>query len=113
MLTYERDAVLVVAGIPGAGKTTLLRRLFPGGGDVLVLDSDQTRSFWRRYFKQVPYRYWRPVVHVTHYARLIRALRGPGPIVVHECATRPWARRLIFRTARRPVHLLLLDVSPA
>ncbi|WP_432994565.1 AAA family ATPase [Dactylosporangium sp. CA-233914] len=116
-LHYGADAVLVVAGVPGAGKTTLLRRLFPSGGaGVRVLDSDHARTWWRRYLGRLPYRYWRPIVHTTHYLRLLRALRRAEPLVVHECATRPWARRLIFaaaRRSRRRVHLLLLDVSPA
>ncbi|MEU7871885.1 AAA family ATPase [Dactylosporangium sp. NPDC049140] len=116
-LRYGTDAVLVVAGVPGAGKTTLLRRLFPtGGAGVRVLDSDHSREWWRPYLGRLPYRYWRPIVHATHYARLVHTLGGPGPVVVHECATRPWARRLIFAAARRSgrrVHLLLLDVSPA
>jgi predicted kinase len=116
-LHYDTDAVLVVAGVPGAGKTTLLRRLFPpAAAGVRVLDSDHARAWWRRYLGRLPYRYWRPVVHVTHYVRLVRALRRQeGPVVVHECATRPWTRRLLFaagRRAGRPVHLLLLDVSP-
>ncbi|WP_433618644.1 AAA family ATPase [Dactylosporangium sp. CA-139114] len=116
-LHYDTDAVLVVAGVPGAGKTTLLRRLFPAAGSaVRVLDSDHAREWWRPYLGRLPYRFWRPVVHVSHYARLMRALNANGPIVVHECATRPWARRLIFAASRRSgrrVHLLLLDVSPA
>ncbi|WP_433064077.1 AAA family ATPase [Dactylosporangium sp. CS-033363] len=108
--------MLVVAGVPGAGKTTLLRRLFPPGtAGVRVLDSDHTRTWWRPYLGRLPYRWWRPIVHVTHYARVLLALRAPGPVVVHECATKSWVRRMLFtaaRRSRRPVHLLLLDVHP-
>ena len=125
-LHYPANAVLVVAGVPGAGKTTLLRRVFATAGaqclpavstdGVRLLDSEQSRAWWRRYLGLMPYAVWRPIVHATHYGRLVRTLRvGGGPMVVHDCATRPWARRLIIgsaRRSRRSVHLLLLDVTP-
>lgn len=124
-LCYPAGSVVVVAGVPGAGKTTLLRRLFGTTGaestpvrtacGVQVLDSEQSRTWWRRYLGRLPYPWWRLLVHVTHYGRLLRALRGGRcPIVVHDCATRAWSRWLIMTAARgsTPVHLLLLDVSP-
>jgi AAA domain len=125
-LCYPAESVLVVGGVPGAGKTTLLRRVFATTGEesasvrtaegVWVLDSEQTRNWWRRYLGRMPYRWWRPLVHTSHYLRLLRILRGgDAPIVVQDCATRPWIRRLISAAARRShrqVHLLLLDVSP-
>jgi predicted kinase len=125
-LRYPAESMLVVGGVPGAGKTTLLRGVFATTGEestsvrtaegVWVLDSEQTRNWWRRYLGWMPYGWWRPLVHTTHYLRLLRTLRSSdAPIVVHDCATRPWTRRLIIAAARRSgrqVHLLLLDVSP-
>jgi predicted kinase len=114
-LNYPARSLLVVAGVPGAGKTTLLKRLFPRPG-VRLLDSEQARVELSPYLGAVPYRYWRPVVHVAHYVRLFRALRGEESIVVHESGTRPWMRKLIAGAAGRSgrrTHLLLLDVEAA
>jgi hypothetical protein len=113
-LNYPARSLLVVAGVPGAGKTTLLKRLFPRPG-VRLLDSEQARVELSPWLGAIPYRYWRPVVHVAHFVRLHRALRGSESIVVHESGTRDWATRLIIgaaRRARRRTHLLLLDVDP-
>ncbi|BCY10487.1 AAA family ATPase [Actinoplanes sp. L3-i22] len=113
-LNYPAGALLVVAGVPGAGKTTLLKRLFPRPG-VRLLDSEQARVEWSPYLGAIPYKYWRPVVHVAHFVRLYRALRGTESVVVHESGTRDWATRLIVGAARRAdrrTHLLLLDVDP-
>ncbi|WP_238165519.1 AAA family ATPase [Kribbella caucasensis] len=106
----------MLGGIPGAGKSTLLRRLFPGGtedGGVRVFDSGWVRDRWRPVLGGVPYSWWRPVLHLTYYGLVLRAMRAGGPLVVHDCATRPWVRRLIGWRARRSglaVHLVLLDV---
>ncbi|GIF13428.1 AAA family ATPase [Actinoplanes teichomyceticus] len=113
-LGFPAGSLLVVAGVPGAGKTTLLKRLLPQPG-VRVLDSEQERARLSRYLGALPYRYWRPLVHASHYLRLLRALRGRESIVVHECGTRAWARKLITAAAGRAgrrTHLLLLDVDP-
>ncbi|GAA2707016.1 AAA family ATPase [Actinoplanes palleronii] len=113
-LNFPAGSLLVVAGVPGAGKTTLLKRLLPQAG-VRLLDSEHGRVRLSRYFGALPYKYWRPLVHASHYVRLYRALRGPESIVVHESGTRSWARRLITGAARRAdrrTHLLLLDVDP-
>lgn len=122
-LVYPAHSVLLLAGIPGAGKTTMLRRLYTLTGreqgpvwtddGTLVLDSEYARNRWAVWLRQVPYRYWRPVVHLTHYLRLFAALRWDEPVVVHECGTRGWLfRSLVRRAARhgRQVHVLLLDV---
>ncbi|TCM51743.1 AAA family ATPase [Kribbella sp. VKM Ac-2568] len=112
-LRYPADSVVVLAGIPGAGKSTLLRRLFPESAAVRVLDSERIRDRWKPVLGPIPYSVWRPLMHLTYYARVLRAIRGGGPLVVHECATRPWARQLIGRCARLSglaVHLIMLDV---
>lgn len=113
VLVYPAESVVVLAGIPGAGKSTLLRRVFPPGSTMRVLDSATTRDEWRPVFGSVPYGVWRPLVHLTYYVRVVRAIRQGGPLVIHDCATRPVARRLIgwaARTAGLPVHLIMLDV---
>ena len=111
-LRFPANSVVVLAGIPGAGKSTLLRRLF-ADTDVRVLDSERLRNRWMPVLGAIPYAWWRPFLHLTHYLQVLRAIRAGGPLVVHECATRPLARHLIGHQARRyglAVHLLLLDV---
>ncbi|HWD05254.1 MAG TPA: AAA family ATPase [Amycolatopsis sp.] len=107
-----RDLV-VVAGLPGAGKTTMLRRA-PGG--VRVLDSDQVRCRLGAVLPGVvPYRVYRPVVHVCHRVRIVVcALLRRGPLVVHEPATRASTRRwlaVVAASTRRPARLVWLDAT--
>ncbi|MEU4291809.1 AAA family ATPase [Kribbella sp. NPDC026596] len=113
-LRYSADSVVVVAGVPGAGKSTLLRRLFPGDSAVRVFDSERIRNRWMPVLGVLPYAWWRPLVHVTYYVSVLRAMRRDGgPMVVHDCATRPWVRQLLGWRAKRaglPLHLVLLDV---
>ncbi|WP_326835591.1 AAA family ATPase [Amycolatopsis rhabdoformis] len=113
MIELGNRDLLVVAGLPGAGKTTMLRH---AAGDLRVLDSDQVRGRLRAVLPAaVPYRLYRPVVHLCHRARIVgcAALRR-GPLVVHEPATRASTRRwlaVVARMTRRPARLLWLDVS--
>ena len=85
---------------------------------MVVLDSDDVRrrlrdlgvrGRWRRCA--------RPLVHVGHLVRVVRAVSGAGPaVVVHETGTRPRVRRALARLASRagrPCHALFLDVDPA
>ncbi|WP_433010521.1 AAA family ATPase [Kribbella sp. CA-294648] len=114
-LHYPADSIVVLAGIPGAGKSTLLRRLFtePSDDDVRILDSAHLRDRWKPVLRAVPYAVWRPALHLAYYALVLREIRTPGPLVIHDCATKPLVRQLIGRAARlaqRPVHLIMLDV---
>ncbi|WP_340684232.1 AAA family ATPase [Amycolatopsis coloradensis] len=114
-LRLGRRDLLVVAGIPGAGKTTLLSRAATGA--LPVLDSDQVRARLReRLPSALPYRFYRPVVHLWHRARVVRfALADGGPLIVHEPSTRATTRGLLALlglVSRRPVRLLWLDVTP-
>jgi predicted kinase len=112
-LRYPANAIVVLAGIPGSGKSTLLRRLFPEPSDVQVLDSEPIRNRWQPVLRNLPYAVWRPALHLTYYARVLRAIRSNAPLVIHDCATKPLPRQLIGRAAQlagRPVHLILLDV---
>ncbi|MFE9580317.1 AAA family ATPase [Nocardia sp. NPDC006044] len=126
-LQYPPMSALVVAGIPGAGKSTVLRRFFgattesedpsPGPEGSVVLDSLQARNRLRHRLGWLPYSLWRPVVHVAHFAGIRAALRDTdGPVVIHDCATTGWSRRIISLWAAgygRELHLILLDVPTA
>ncbi|MEU4391556.1 AAA family ATPase [Kribbella sp. NPDC023855] len=112
-LHYPADSIVVIAGIPGAGKSTLLRRLFTGASDVQVLDSERLRNRWKPVLRTIPYTVWRPALHLAYYALVLRAINTPGPLVIHDCATKPLVRQLIGRAAKaagRPIHLIMLDV---
>jgi energy-coupling factor transporter ATP-binding protein EcfA2 len=123
-LVFPPRAVVLLAGIPGAGKTTLLRRLYGLTGreqgpvhtddGAVVLDSEHARNRWATWLRPIPYRFWRPLVHLTHYRRLWAAVRqGTEPIVLHECGTRGWLFHSLVRHAARhgrEVHVVLLDV---
>ncbi|MFC3966294.1 AAA family ATPase [Nocardia jiangsuensis] len=125
-LRYPARAALVVAGIPGAGKSTALHTFFGTEPDAdapartergaVVVDSHQARVRWRRSLAWLPYPLWRPVVHVAHYRAVRAALRGAaGPVVIHDCGTYRWARRMIARwtaEAGRELHVVMLDVAP-
>lgn len=110
-----RDLVLL-AGLPGAGKTTLLAGLRDTPA-VTVRDSDQLRAkFGARLPSWLPYRAYRPLVHVGHHLRVLMAvLRAPGPVLVHDPATRTCTRTMLASLARlsgRPAVFVWLDVPP-
>jgi predicted kinase len=101
-LSFPSDAVVVVAGVPGAGKTTLIRRAVDR--DVArVVDTDDRRDAGRR-----------RLLYPGHYARIVAAIAGPRPVVIHSRGTHPAARRAIAALAAlcgRPAHLVLLDAA--
>jgi predicted kinase len=101
-LSFPSDAVVVVAGVPGAGKTTLIRRAVDR--DVArVVDTDDRREAGRR-----------RLLYPGHYARIVAAVAGPRPVVIHSRGTHPAARRAIAALAAvcgRPAHLVMLDVA--
>lgn len=110
-----RDLILL-AGLPGAGKTTLLAGLRDTPA-VTVRDSDQLRATLdARLPSWLPYRTYRPLVHVAHQLRVLLAvLRAPGPVLLHDPATRACTRTALASLARlsgRPAVFIWLDVSP-
>ncbi|WP_067544268.1 AAA family ATPase [Nocardia crassostreae] len=125
-LRYPAGAAVIITGVPGAGKSTALKKLFGATADgfeppvspagAMVLDSQHSRNSWHRRLGGVPYPLWLPIVHVTHYARIRRALReAAGPVVIHDCGTRQWVRRLVSAWAAntgRTLHLIMID-APA
>jgi AAA domain len=108
--------LLLVAGIPGAGKSTLLAGL-PRSPGVAVLDSDRHRIALERRLPGVPYRRYRPLVHLRHRLALIVAAFSSTPaVVVHLPATAASTRlavALLAALSGRTAHLLWLDVPPA
>ncbi|MFF5044650.1 AAA family ATPase [Streptomyces nigra] len=111
LLFGPRDLV-VITGLPGSGKSTLMRRTVRGPR----VDSQDTRDRWdARMPGFLPYALYRPLVRLSHYAGLRRAVRRGGGVVVHDCGTQAWVRGWLARAARRRggvLHLLVLDVDP-
>jgi predicted kinase len=105
-LSFPADAVVVVAGVPGAGKTTLIRRAVDRR-EVRVVDTDDRRAEGKRST---------PLLYAGHYARIVVAIVGRRPAVIHSRGTLPVARRTIALLARlngRPAHLVMLDAPRA
>ena len=115
-LALPGRTLLVVAGMPGAGKSTLLAGL-PRVPEVAVLDSEQQRATLARRWPGVPYRRYRPLVHLRHRLALVRAARSrTRTVVVHLPATAAATRAalaLLAASTGRTAHLLWLDVEPA
>ena len=98
-LRFSSDAVVVVAGVPGAGKTTLIRQAVDRAA-VRVVDTEDRRERGRR------------ATALGHYARIVGAVMGRRPAVIHSRGTHGVPRRAIALLARlrgRPAHLVMLD----
>lgn len=103
-LQFTSAAVVVVAGVPGAGKSTLIRRAAPPGARVVDTDDARARGAGDR------------SLYVRHYARIVRAVLGRRPVVIHTRGTRAPARRairLLALLSGRPAHLVLVDAPRA
>jgi hypothetical protein len=101
-LRFPSDSVVVVAGVPGAGKTTLLRRSIDRSVARVVDTDDRARRG--------------PLLYPGHYARIVAAIAGRRPVVIHSRGTLPLTRRTIALLARlrgRPAHLVLLHADRA
>ena len=101
-LTFPSDSVVVVAGVPGAGKTTLLRRAVDRSVARVVDTDDRAHRG--------------PLLYPGHYARIVAAIAGRRPVVIHSRGTLPVTRRMIALLARlrgRPAHLVLLHADRA
>ncbi|WP_243722798.1 GTPase domain-containing protein [Actinomadura sp. 7K507] len=115
---------MLVAGLPGAGKSTLLNRLYGlhgdetapvPAGDVLVIDSGQSRNRWARSLRLCPVRLRTPLVHATHVWRIGRAILTGRGVVAHTRGTWPHILHLFAWMARHRgnhLHLILIDVDP-
>jgi len=101
-LSLPDNAVVVVAGVPGAGKSTLIRRVVDRSAVAVVDTDDQRRDGGR-------------ASYARHYGRILAAVRGSRPVVIHTRGTVGTLRRAIATVAAlhgRPAHLILLDASP-
>ncbi|MFJ1703782.1 AAA family ATPase [Kitasatospora sp. NPDC088346] len=114
LLHYPPDAVVVVSGLPGSGKSTLLGRW---SAAVAVVDPRDVHEACEAVMpERIPYAVYRPWARLVHVRWLRAAVRGGGPLLVHDCGSRPWLRRWLARSAGRQgreLHLVVLDVGHA
>ncbi len=114
LLVYPADAVLVVSGLPGSGKSTLIRRW---SGAASVVDPRDAHEDCAAVMPTwLPYAVYRPWARLVYARRLWNAVRAGGPLLVHDCGSRSWLRRLLAREAGRrgrELHLVLLDMAAA
>ncbi|MDQ4109818.1 MAG: DNA repair protein RadA [Actinomycetota bacterium] len=114
----ERPHLLLLGGVPGAGKSTLIRDVAARRHDVRTLDSETPGRWLAARLPEVPYRLYRPLVHLWHaLATLVLVLLGPTAdrptLLVHDPATRPGRRELLGRIARARgwrTSLVMIDV---
>ncbi|WP_344859687.1 ATP-binding cassette domain-containing protein [Planomonospora alba] len=123
-LTYPPGSLVLLTGLPGAGKSTLLDRLYGLRGDetgpvraggARVIDSRQSRAWWAPRLDALPRPLRTLVVHVTHMARISRAVLGGHSVVAHSRGTWPhilYGLALVARLGGTGLHLVLLDVDP-
>ncbi|MFF9479915.1 AAA family ATPase [Streptomyces sp. NPDC014733] len=107
----------MVAGLPGSGKSTLLGRWSDGPGAPAVIDPRAVHVACEAVMPHwLPYPVYRPWARWRLLREVVAALRGDGPVLVHDCGSRVWLRRLLARGAARhgrTLHLVLLDVGAA
>lgn len=114
----ERPHLLLLGGVPGAGKSTLIRDVAGRRPDVRTLDPETPGRWLAARLPEVPYRLYRPLVHLWHaIATLVLVLLGPTPgghtLLVHDPATRPGRRELLGRIAHARgwrTTLIMIDV---
>ncbi|MFG2089893.1 ATP-binding protein [Spirillospora sp. NPDC048824] len=123
-LRFPAGSLVLVAGLPGAGKSTLLNRLYGldgdetapvPAGDVLIIDSGQSRNWWARSLRPLPVRLRTPLVHATHVWRIGRAILAGHGVVAHTRGTWPHILRCFAWMAHQrgnDLHLILIDVDP-
>ena len=102
--------------MPGAGKSTLLAGLPPRPG-LVVLDSDDAPRRLRTPLPaRLPYRRYRPLVHLVHRLALVRAACSDAPDGRRAPARDRGATRtavvLLAALTGRTAHLLWLHVDP-
>ncbi|MFI6764987.1 AAA family ATPase [Streptomyces sp. NPDC050355] len=114
VLSYPVGAVVVVSGLPGSGKSTLLWRWSKVASvidpRVVHVACEAVMPTW------LPYAVYRPWARWRYFRWLRSAVRGGGPLLVHDCGGRPWMRRWLARRVGpqgRELHLVLLDVGMA
>ena len=115
-----RARLVLVGGVPGAGKTTLLDAVVATHPRATSVDPERLRRRLARVLpRSVPYRRYRPLVHVWNTVLvLVLLVRGPDrsgrALVVHDPATRHRRRSATGWLARRrgwDPALLMVDVS--